>query len=486
MNSLEIPIKAISPSALWLDLQDLESGEISPDRREQLVALLDRSKDARKLYLEYFEQVALLEEEAKILVQSETIPLWQDRIRRGNFFKKISLAAAAVIGLSAVAVTFFTLTAETPRLAVKASPGTIWEVDGASGKDGFIVEGATISVLSGNLSIHSELGLDMIVEGPSEITFAEINRPFLKQGALWVDSSAFTGDFHIDTQNLLVSDVGTRFGVAIGHDEKAEVHLVTGQLEITLDKTGKTVATMNKPGSSLAINKNGESQPVSLLRDPFDTAGEVFTEQSDYANVLTGQIPSSYWRFSENEGGGTIIPAHGLTYGFGVGNTCLDLRGGEIPDFTAQSGPSTSEGSLSLWVRRESDIGKPEILWTAPRNNESLTLCILADGIPTFQVAQGDNSLVLKGDRSIADGEWHHLALTWSFEKTEMFLDAELIAKGYGVRSNAGERSPNESFRLDISFQGLVDELAVWNRALAPAEVSAQYSSVRNPKIALR
>ncbi len=155
------------------------------------------------------------------------------------------------------------------------------------------------------------------------------------------------------------------------------------------------------------------------------------------------------------------------------------MQGEEVPDFTAQPALSTREGSLSLWIRRENDLSEPETLWAVPQNSQSFTLRILPDGRPAFHVAQGDNSLILRGDRMIADGEWHHLVLTWSFEKTAMFLDARPIAKGYGVRVGGTEVS-GIPFRLDPSFHGLVDELAVWSRALTPAEISAQYGAVRN------
>lgn len=47
-------------SALWSDLQDLEYGSLAPDKREDLTELLNRSPAARRAYLEYFHQVAVL------------------------------------------------------------------------------------------------------------------------------------------------------------------------------------------------------------------------------------------------------------------------------------------------------------------------------------------------------------------------------------------------------------------------------------------
>ncbi len=475
MRNLETKDGAIDPSSLWLDLQDLESGEITPERREKLIAVLDSSKEARKLYFEYFEQAALLQEEAKVLTQSEAMPLWQDRTRRSRFLVRTVMAAAAALLVSALVVTYVSLTAETPRLYVTASSGTVWEGGSQQG----VSEGSTVTVLSGNLSLRSASGLEMIIEGPSIIAFPEINRPLLKEGVLWVDSSAHAGDFCIDTGHLLISDIGTRFGVVAQQEGGAEVHLVSGLVDVALGKTGVSIATMDTSGSGLAVSKTGKIRAVSLRRDPFENAPEIFSERSGYYQVLTGQHPAGYWRFSEPGDRGAIVPAQGLTYGFGTGNTCLDLRDGEVPDIAAQPGLSTREGSLSLWVRRENDLAEPETLWVFPQDSRSLTLRVLADGTPAFHVAQGDNSLVLKGDRKISDGEWHHLVLTWSFEKTEMFLDAKPIAKGYGVRTGGAEVS-GVPFRLDPSFHGLVDELAVWPRALTPAEVSAQYGAVRN------
>lgn len=80
----------------------------------------------------------------------------------------------------------------------------------------------------------------------------------------------------------------------------------------------------------------------------------------------------------------------------------------------------------------------------------------------------------------LADGVFHHVAVTWDAVAISIYLDAALIAS---APSQGGVLNPasNTPFRLGAKsgigppfrYDGIIDEPSVWNRALSAAEIGA-------------
>jgi len=79
---------------------------------------------------------------------------------------------------------------------------------------------------------------------------------------------------------------------------------------------------------------------------------------------------------------------------------------------------------------------------------------------------------------------WYHIILTYSFDDSSVkfYLDGELkqqfeedrpVLYLFGASSLGGSQQPG------ISFNGLIDEFALYNRALTPADVKAHYEMGR-------
>ncbi len=84
----------------------------------------------------------------------------------------------------------------------------------------------------------------------------------------------------------------------------------------------------------------------------------------------------------------------------------------------------------------------------------------------------------------VTDGEWIHLALTWDDVFTRLYANgAEVVIEGgtYLTRGFVGHdvRTPfyiaSTNPQWGQMFRGYLDELKFFNRALAPAEIAAEY-----------
>jgi len=90
----------------------------------------------------------------------------------------------------------------------------------------------------------------------------------------------------------------------------------------------------------------------------------------------------------------------------------------------------------------------------------------------------------------IDDGFWHHLAGTYDGAVQRLYLDGQLLSDGplwrggipinnYDLtiaanRSNPASSAPGE---VGASFDGLIDEVMIFNRALSQEEISQLYES---------
>jgi hypothetical protein len=100
-----------------------------------------------------------------------------------------------------------------------------------------------------------------------------------------------------------------------------------------------------------------------------------------------------------------------------------------------------------------------------------------------FMVANETGSIVISGDlETINNDEWHHYTITYDGSDVKAFINGEIvgseemtghtrIGSGWGFR--IGLKSfPSSS---DKSFNGLIDEVKMYNRALSQQEIAEMY-----------
>ena len=84
-----------------------------------------------------------------------------------------------------------------------------------------------------------------------------------------------------------------------------------------------------------------------------------------------------------------------------------------------------------------------------------------------------DASVVYTGT-PINDGNWHHLTAVYSATTGFLYIDGVLVATAAtpgGSPNSRNLNSGNISIQNDQFFNGQIDEVRIWNRALTPTEV---------------
>ncbi|MFZ9936455.1 MAG: LamG-like jellyroll fold domain-containing protein [Luteolibacter sp.] len=448
---------ALEVADLWRQLAELEDGSLDPAQRDELMSLLDESRAARRLYAEYFALSVGLEAQARYLDQQGKLPVLADVLRPWRMFRRSLLAAAALVAIGTIVAALVVVKRPEPRrLTAAATADARWMVDGLAqspaASEWKVTAGSTVQVLSGTVKLRLDPGAAMVMQGPAKASFPELDKPVLNDGWLWIDSGESGEAFEIKTPNLLVRDIGTRFGVRVPEKGPDEVHLVKGKVEVLAKSTRKTIATLEPDGRGLAIAATGKPATLALARDPFPGLADLLVAPGNYPTTVRSQNPAGYWRMEEAAPGAldNEVP-EGL-----VGRRHPQVRLGE-------PGPGPDSGFHGF------GRGNPSA--RLPANPDAAPLLLGATPIHTGEVMRDDFNAPHDYTSGIAGTIWHGVvnaenavSLNAGTSTTGRLRIAATDGKGWDAGSN------NAPF-LYMNVSGDFDA-----RVEVPAQTAGDYS----------
>ncbi len=230
---------------------------------------------------------------------------------------------------------------------------------------------------------------------------------------------------------------------------------------------------------------------------PHPRPGRVVTEKQ-YADLVLSMAPVSYWRLGERSGTvardvmsrnhGTYVAAPTLGVAgalAGDGDTAVTFNGtSQYVDAGASASLQPGDTiSIAAWVKRATTGATAAVAssgwgkwWFGFRSDDSLWFQEVAGGA-IFLSAVGAADLT----------SWHHYAVTKNGATTTVYRDGVAVAGTVTNRTLTTGGSPvyiaasynwnGSAFAAADFFDGPLDEVAIWNRALTAAEVAALYAA---------
>ncbi|MHC4556201.1 MAG: LamG domain-containing protein [Planctomycetota bacterium] len=204
------------------------------------------------------------------------------------------------------------------------------------------------------------------------------------------------------------------------------------------------------------------------------------------AYAVEGMV--SYWRFDEGSGttasdsiGSNDGTIYGATWTTGIVNSALSFDGvDDYVDLGSVNINIPGDFTITAWIKAiQSRSNYRVILSKGPKNTGHYEIYL---NISTGELKFYSNDIGDIGSgRIVDDNIWHHITVTYNGANMKFYVDGNLESSPSASGSITSE---NEIFYigrqiidLSMPFNGLIDEVAIYNRALTDEEIWQLYQN---------
>lgn len=220
-------------------IQELIDSRISTEDLEALEKELTTNSKAMAYYIAYTDLDNLMHVQTDILhhKSSKVVPVERIiRRQKRRALKVATLSAAAILLLCMVAMRLFFVSEKQPTLVFKTSPGTLFSIAHSNTHkppEGLVLEkGTRLQITHGFVELSFRSGVKSIITAPADLTLHHEDLLYLNYGTAWFRVPQKAVGFQVRTPNVLVTDLGTEFGVRSSRDALDEVHVFEGEVEV--------------------------------------------------------------------------------------------------------------------------------------------------------------------------------------------------------------------------------------------------------------
>jgi hypothetical protein len=233
--------------------------------------------------------------------------------------------------------------------------------------------------------------------------------------------------------------------------------------------TQATPARLRAVALSAASEVLEEAMPVDLLFQPTPAC------VSPPGGLL------GWWR-AEGDARDAVGPRHGVVHGnvqFVQGKSGKAFRLDGTTGYISLPGSfgGTPENSIQCWFRPLKDTTDFEAL-ISDTGAGFVHLQLSHLGNIAINTAAGNRTLPYLGPLPL--GQWRHVVLTLKSGDERLYVDGVLVARAafdFTSLAPTGNVRIGSGYAGGRFFGGDIDEVAIWNRALTPAEVSALFAA---------
>ena len=233
----------------------------------------------------------------------------------------------------------------------------------------------------------------------------------------------------------------------------------------------------------LGLLEEVSGKPRRLLRDT----------QGDYAKAVLALKPAAYWRGNEIEGRKALDASGNSRTGEYTDGVALYLEGPDSPVFSGDGpvnrAPHFAGGhmkaslpgggnsyTVTMWFYNGLPAGARAVTGDLfSRGNDLLRI----DGAGRLGFVQGEQ--IVEGTKQIDLKTWNFVAMIREGSRVLAYLNGVETPEVSGAVKPAAQTSEiviGAGAGKDSSFEGRIDEMAVFDRALKPAEVARLYRVV--------
>ncbi len=266
-----------------------------------------------------------------------------------------------------------------------------------------------------------------------------------------------------------------------------------------LEKEGYLPKILSMDNLSPVPGDTGSAdQYIAVLLPPDKTTQAAAAQKHKDDPGLIG-----YWQFDEGNGSHTVsetpeesaITLDGVHWEDGRQGSSLGFDGDAEARFEEDFALDfdTTDLTFAVWIATEDDGSIFSEALEDPEWVPNGKTFFIRNGQLAFDVGWvGVVSSAAGGGKSVTDGVWHHVGLTWRHQSGEvtLFLDGEIVAEG---TLKPDDELEDDIWRLGFTaenfpeespwLEGKLDEMHLYNRVLSAEDMRKLYKGLQEPPI---
>lgn len=249
----------------------LFDGTLGAEEQAHLRQELKTNEEARHLYYTYARMHQKLDVHfsgAKSVALRETIAaasIREQKIKTVWIASVSAIAACLVIALVLGAVWL-----PGPPLTLGASTASQYSIKHLGGKRGGLADadiGSTVKLTQGSLALTFRSGSQAVFLAPSHFTILSSMKVDMVYGTAWFQIKPRDSGFQVQTPELLITDLGTEFGVLLDESQAGEVHVIDGSV-LAKNRFSDEEVRLNL-NEARRLGPSGELEEISCQPDHF-------------------------------------------------------------------------------------------------------------------------------------------------------------------------------------------------------------------------
>ncbi|WP_439628274.1 LamG-like jellyroll fold domain-containing protein [Gemmata sp.] len=444
--------------------------------------------------------------------------------RKRTRWAAVAAAVAATVIAAVALLTGGRATGPADRIAVVAHLGNaVWEGDGPAERA--VVGPGVLALRTGSVTLALFNGVTVHMEGPARFELQSLDRVYCRSGKFRINSPAEAHGFVVAANRTEFSSAA-EFALTVDGAGTASVAVADGRTNVCLlNRSGRTIRTEALFGGQAALVADGTLQPLAAPQPEGRFIGAIPVIASPlplsptYAQTVLAARPAAYWRFESaadravgNEVAGG--PPLRIVGDAALGERADGNRGLSLPHPTEEVlhgaitegawAPRGREYTVECWamprlVRQASVLGMvaAEGGNNTASDRHGLLLELTGQPSPYRHPSRTVRALHRlpagkgRGVNLFAPGQylpysWQHLVLRQSGPRLELYVNGELA--GLGAPSDDGpfprcrivlgalHASQDGNTFSGRPFVGAIDEVAVYDHALAPEEIARHHA----------
>lgn len=407
-----------------------------------------------------------------------------------------------------------------PDVAVITAFG---EVAGQGMSVGTRLKPGVLTLREGDLQLDFLGGARVLLRGPAELHLVSTTAATLVNGTAGVRMPFSQDYFTLTTPEAAVVGAWNEYGVHVSTEGKTRVQVLAGAAEVSLLGDDGTSLTSERLLSRNGVDVDAVAQKIVRLETMSDDWPRVLdldqaqlVVTADYVREVEQSKPYLYWRFEQVEDG-RIPDALGgphaacIVVGNPAGLESVRIVGGAaeflpssvsrcIVSETPVSQFNSEDFTIELWAM-PAEVKASAIFSTVLPNESPAPLhlnfievahntrLVHKPGVIRFlhrqPPSQAGGYNLFSQDVCIP-GVWTHIVATKTPSELRLYINGQLIRSVTGPGTGASDELDYRlvlgqlgTSNLDRQFHGLIDEVAVYHRALRADEISRHYWSIR-------